>query len=287
MAGRAADARSGRGGRATRRGLLASLLLLLAGCIDESREQALGEEMAGSINSQIALIRNPLLNAYVSTLGTAIASVSGRPELDYRFYIVNSAGVNAFALPGGHIYVTRGLIERTRTGPELAGILAHEIGHVVQRHGVDKLQRHLRTGSLVNVMYDLTLRGEPEILRHNSVRLAGMLWTASHSREDEQEADRLAVAYLVEMGVDPAGVVSLFQHLLEEERSDSGHVEGWFSTHPLTTQRIAETREEIETELREESRRQTSPSDAPLRFTTYPAFLRVMSSLPPPPDVAE
>ncbi|MBW3627968.1 MAG: M48 family metalloprotease, partial [Gemmatimonadetes bacterium] len=80
--------------------------------------------MAATVNQQLALVRNPLLNAYVSSLGRAIAAVSGRPSLNYRFYIINSEAVNAFALPGGHIYVTRGLIARTRSGPELAGVLS-------------------------------------------------------------------------------------------------------------------------------------------------------------------
>ena len=254
----------------------------LSGCISEDQEQGLGNEMAATVNKQLALVRNPLLNAYVSSLGRAIAAVSARPGLDYQFYIINSEAVNAFALPGGHVYVTRGLIERTRSGPELAGVLAHEIGHVVQRHGVEKLQRHLRTGSLVNVLYSIILGGEPAMLKDNPLRLAGFLWTANHSREDENEADRLAVQYLARAGVDPRGMLTLLQSLLEVEQADSTTAaSAWFSSHPLTASRIAET----EAVIRADLPRVEQVDDAPeLKFASYPAFLRLIAALPPAPD---
>jgi predicted Zn-dependent protease len=238
--------------------------------------------MASTVNKQLALVRNPLLNAYVSSLGRALASVSDRPELDYQFYVINSEAVNAFALPGGHVYVTRGLIERTRSGPELAGILAHEIGHVVKRHGVEKLQRHLRTGSLVNVLYSIILGGEPAMLSQNALRLAGLLWTANHSREDEEEADRLAVEYLVRAGVDPRGMLTLLESLLEVEEADSTTAaSAWFSSHPLTSSRIQQT----EAVIREEAEQARQAERAPeMRFASYPAFLRLIAALPPAPD---
>lgn len=237
--------------------------------------------MAATVNAQIPFVRNPVLNAYVGSLGEAIAAVGGRPDLDYRFYIIDSQTVNAFALPGGHVYVTRGLLERTESGNELAGVLAHEIGHIVERHGVEKLERHLRTGSLVNVLYSVILGGEPAILRQNAIRLAGFLWNANHSREDEQEADRLAVEYLITAGVDPSGVVTLLENLLEGEVAGAASpATAWFSSHPLTAVRIAETREEIRADLLE------NPLPAPaqrMRITHYDAFLRLLASLPPSP----
>jgi beta-barrel assembly-enhancing protease len=262
-----------------------SALLLLPGCISEGKEQELGDGMAATVNQQLSLVRNPLLNAYVSSLGRAIAAVSGRPGLDYHFYIINSDAVNAFALPGGHVYITRGLIERTRSGPELAGVLAHEIGHVVRRHGVEKLQRHLRTGSLVNVLYSIILGGEPTLLHQNSLRLAGFLWTANHSREDEQEADKLAVQYLIRAGVDPRGMLSLLQSLLAVEQADSTTAaSAWFSSHPLTASRIVQTEAEIRDDLKDVHTVANAPA---LRFSSYPAFLRLIAALPPPPDAAD
>lgn len=259
------------------------LLILLSGCISEGQEQQIGDRMAGEINAQLPLVQDPLLNVYLMRLGESLAEVSGRPGLEYRFYLINSAMVNAFALPGGHIYVTRGLVERTRNGGELAGVLAHEIGHVAERHGVEKLQRYLRTGSLVSALYDVILGGEPSLLQQNPTRLAAMLWSAQHSREDEQEADRLAVKYLIEAGFNPMAIVSLLQSLLMEEQSQlSSPAEAWFSTHPLTADRIAETQKEIDDSGKDAGEGSRGPQR---RLTSYPAFLRRIASLPPPPDV--
>jgi beta-barrel assembly-enhancing protease len=255
------------------------LLLLTAGCISEEREQELGDAMAADINRQIPLVREPLLTHYVSTVGNSLARVSDRPALDYNFYIINSAMVNAFALPGGHIYVTRGLLERTETGKELAGVLAHEIGHVAARHGVQKLQRHLRTGSVVNMLYNLILGGEPALLRENSLQLAGIVWSATHSREDEQEADRLAVEYMGRAGLDPEGIVTLLETLLEDGVEDTSRIAAWFSTHPMTQERIDLAQAEIA---------QLEPGDSSpaleRRIASFPLFLRLLANLPPPPD---
>lgn len=229
--------------------LAVAAALTLTGCISEEREQEIGDTMASEVNPHLPIIEHPLVNAYLYSVGEKIGEVSGRPGVDYRFYLINTDAVNAFALPGGHVYLTRGLVERTETGPEFAGVLAHEIGHIAARHGVQKLQRHLRTGSLVNVLYNTILGGEPALLRENSLQLANVIWSAEHSREDEREADRLAVEYLVESGVDPDGVVSLLNTLLEEEQAHTdqfGRLETWLSTHPLTTERIAYARRSIE-----------------------------------------
>ena len=256
------------------------LLLLSSGCISEAREQEMGDEMAEDINRQIPLVNEPLLNHYVTTLGNSLTEVSDRPDLDYRFYIINSAMVNAFALPGGHTYITRGLLQRTETGKELAGVLAHEIGHVAARHGVQKLQRHLRTGSVVNMLYNVILGGEPELLRRNSLQLAGVVWSASHSREDEEEADRLAVEYLTRAGIDPEGIVTLLETLMEDGAEDTSRIAGWFSTHPMTSERIAVAQEEIALSQPEEA----TPPAIERRIASFPVFLRLLAALPPPPD---
>jgi predicted Zn-dependent protease len=242
---------SGMKRRARRLGLRLGILapLVLGGCISDEREEQIGSTMASEVNPHLPIIQDPLLNAYVQTVGRQIGKVSGRPDLEYTFYIVNTDVVNAFALPGGHVYLTRGLISRMESGPEFAGALAHEIGHVAARHGVQKLQRELRTGSLVSVLYNTILGGEPQLLRENSLQLADMIWTAEHSRRDEEEADRLAVRYLADAGVDPNGVVTLLETLLREEQADSSgfsRLETWFSSHPLTQDRISGAREAID-----------------------------------------
>ncbi len=251
----------------------------LAGCVSEETEQEIGDQIAAQINAQLPLVRDPVLNLYVTRVGRLIARHSDRPELHYHFYIVNSPGVNAFALPGGHIYINRGLIERTRNVSELAAVLAHEIGHVAARHGARMLERQLRTGSLISVLYRVILGGEPQILDQTALRLGSILWTASNSRKAEIEADELAVRYLIDSGVDPRGIVTFLNGLLKEEARNPRRNLEWFSTHPMTVDRITETNREILAEL------PTAPPGLARDIPSYPAFLERVRALPPPPMV--
>ncbi len=251
---------------------LVALLTGLSGCVNEQQEQELGDALSADLQEHLPIIQDPPLTEYVNGMAEQLALVSERPDLDYSIYIINSRMVNAFALPGGHIYVTRGLIEQTKTGEELAGVLAHEIGHVASRHGVQKLQRELRTGSLVGLLYNLFLGGEPELLRSQPLEMAGVLWSANHSREDEREADQLAVEYLVKSGVDPSGIITLFEQLLDQEPGEARVAQEWFSTHPLTASRIAEVKRRIaETDT---LNRETQS------FPAYGTFLRRLRAIP-------
>lgn len=261
------------------RALGAALLpaALLAGCVSEATEQQVGDQVAAQVNARLPLVRDPALLVYVNRIGRLIARNSDRPEVPYRFYIINSQAVNAFALPGGHIYVNRGLIERTDNVSELSAVLAHEIGHVAARHGARTLERQLRTGSLSSILYRTILGGEPEILDQTALRMGGALWTASHSRKAELEADELAVEYLIDSGVDPRGIVTFLNGLLREEASTARPTPEWFSTHPMTADRIARTRKDIRKELPE------APPRLARDIASYPAFLERLRSLPPSP----
>lgn len=252
-------------------------LALLAGCVSEETEQKLGDEVAAQVNATLPLVRDPALNLYVNQLGRLLARNSDRPDVPYRFYIVNSPAVNAFALPGGHIYVNRGLIERTDNVSELSAVLAHEVGHVAARHGARTLERQLRTGSMSSILYRVILGGEPEILDQTALQIGPALWTASHSRRAELEADRLAVGYLVQSGVDPRGIISFLTGLLRDETGSAREAPEWFSTHPMTEDRIARTRRDIRRELPE------APPRLAKDIASYPAFLERVRALPPSP----
>ena len=275
--------RRGTGVRARARTRLAGAMLalpLLAGCISEEREIALGNQIASNVNARVPLVRDVPLNLYVNELGRMLASKSARPDIQYRFYIVDTDAVNAFALPGGHVYVNRGMIERTENVSELAGVLAHEIAHVAARHGAKNLQRQMRTSSMSTLLYQ-TILGRKPLLDQQALKLGNQLWTAAHSRSDEQEADRLAVEYLLDTGVDPNGMITLFGQLLAEERMQPhGTASEWFGSHPNTRERISLTRARID-ELR--------PAHASGRLATnnasYAMFLRRLYDLPPPAPV--
>ena len=260
--------------RAARPAAALAAALLLGGCVTEQREVMIGNQIAAQVNAQVPLVQDVPLNLYVNDLGRMLAAKSQRPDLRYQFYIVDHPSLNAFALPGGHIYVNRGLIERTRDISELAGILAHEIGHVAARHGAENLQRQMRTRSMASVMYQIVLNRRP-MLDQEALDLGGALWQAQNSRADEAEADRLAVDYLVRSGVDPRGMLSLFSALWEEEQHLPGSEQvSWFSTHPNTAARMEATRVQI--------RGLAAPARPLARNNdSYAAFLRRLGEQPP------
>jgi beta-barrel assembly-enhancing protease len=260
--------------------ILLSVLLAgaLAGCVSDEQEQRLGDAIAGDINQQIPLVRDPLTVLYLNQLGLRIAGESERPEVPYRFYIINSSIINAFALPGGHIYVTRGLIERTDNAAELSAVLAHEIGHVAARHGAQALERELRTGSAMSMLWELFFRREPAILEQRALQLGGRLWFATHSRRAEREADRLAIRYMIRSGIDPEGMLSMLEGLLHEEQQEQHQTVEWFSTHPTTEERLRTLRRKVD------GLADDLPDDLIDDVASYSAFRQRVSMLPPPPE---
>jgi beta-barrel assembly-enhancing protease len=203
----------------------------------------MGAEYAAQINRQLPLVNDAAINNYVNNLGRSIAQ-QGNRGLQYRFYVVNAAQVNAFAVPGGHVYLNRGLIERARNMSELAGVLAHEIAHVEHRHGIDQMERAQGANLALTAAYVLLGRA-PTGIEEAAIGVGGQLYFARHSREAENEADASAVGLLVRARIDPNGLTSFFNVLLSEQQRQPGSVEQWFSTHPLTTDRVANTQRMI------------------------------------------
>jgi beta-barrel assembly-enhancing protease len=217
----------------------------VAGCgISTQQEMEMGAQYSAEINRQLPLVNDAAVNNYINTLGRNIAA-RGQRQLPYRFYVVNAPQVNAFAVPGGHIYVNRGLVERTRNMSELAGVLAHEIAHVEHRHGIDQMERAQGANLALTAAYVLLGRA-PSGVEQAAIGVGGQLYFARHSREAENEADAAAVGLLVRSGIDPRGLPTFFNVLLEEQRRQPGAVEQWFSTHPLTTDRVASTQAMID-----------------------------------------
>lgn len=228
---------------AQRAGLVAALggTAVVGGCasaasISPQQEAQLGAQYAAEINQQLPIVQNSAVHSYINELGRSIASRVD-PRLNYTFYVVNSDQVNAFAVPGGYIYVNRGLIERAESMSELAGVLGHEIGHVVERHGLEQMARQQNTALGVNLAYILLGR-QPGAVEQVAIQGGASAFFASHSRADENQADEVAVQYMVQSGIDPQGIVTMFQRLIDEQQRQPSAVEQWFSTHPLTQDRI-------------------------------------------------
>jgi predicted Zn-dependent protease len=214
------------------------LSLVAAGCaISRQQEIAMGTDYARQINAQLPIVRDAEVNRYIGLLGDSIARIAGGEGLDWQFYVVDSKEVNAFAVPGGFIYVNRGLIERTTKMSQLAGVLGHEIGHVIERHSVKQMEAANRAN--VGLTVGCILTGFCDNGAVNAgVNVAGSLVFAKFGRDDEREADRVGFEYLVRAGIDPRGIPEMFRILVEERNRRPDAVAGWFSTHPMEEERI-------------------------------------------------
>lgn len=220
----------------------AVLLLLLAGCtISEKREIAIGRDQAEQVDQQLPLVTDPVVVDYVQSLGERLAARTSRPDLPWRFSVVDTKDINAFALPGGFIYVNRGLIESADDMDELAGALGHEIGHVVRRHSVQQIERAGGAKLGIAIVCEVTSACDSRTTRL-AIDIGGAAWLSHYSRAAEAQADSEAIANVVRAGIDPDGIPRLFQVLLETRRSQPNVVSTFFASHPIEEDRIDQTR---------------------------------------------
>jgi predicted Zn-dependent protease len=210
---------------------------LTACAISQQQEVQMGQEYAQQINAQLPIVQDPEINRYVNVLGDSIARLTNRRDLDWQFFIVDSKEVNAFAVPGGFVYVNRGLIERADQMDELAGVLGHEIGHVVRRHTVKQMEKAQGANVGVTLACVLTSICNSQVAGA-AINVVGGAVFARFSRQDEAEADQEGFNNVVRAGVSPVGMVTMFRKLLEERKARPGSVESMFLTHPLEEDRI-------------------------------------------------
>ncbi|MFC1885072.1 M48 family metalloprotease [Thermodesulfobacteriota bacterium] len=198
--------------------------------LSEEDEAKLGSKTDKEIVKQYGLYEDKELTPYVSGLGQKLAKVSHRPNLDYKFKVMDSAVVNAFAVPGGYVYLTRGILASLNNEAELAGVLGHELGHITARHSAKQYSRAqvaqigLGLGSILSEAF----RNYAGVLQAG----VGMLFL-SFSRDNEREADDLGVEYSSKVGYDSSQMAEFFKTL--ERMNPGSHqsgLPGWFSTHP-------------------------------------------------------
>lgn len=254
--------------RHTLPGLLA-LIALLAGCatnpvtgdrdlvlMSEQREIALGREMHPQVLEQMGRYEAPELQAYVQQVGERLAADSHRPDLIYRFTVLDSPDVNAFALPGGYIYITRGLLAYLNSEAELAAVLGHEIGHVTARHTVRQHSAATVTGILASVIAGSAgVQGAGDL-----ANIAGTAIIRGYGREHELEADRLGAEYLARTGYAPGAMLEVIEvlkdqeqfeiKLAEEEGREPRVYHGLFATHPSNDKRLQEVVHAAESQTR-------------------------------------
>lgn len=215
--------------------------------LGDDLEVALSASFAEEVVGTSPILGDTLVANYVNALGQRIATASKRPELAYSFTVIDSRVVNAFTVGGGKVFVYRGLIEQMGDEAELAGVLAHEIGHVVGKHTAVQLTNNLIMQGIV--------AGSGELLGGNNAKRREIIQQAGgviayfrglkYSRDDEREADFLATYNLYQLGYDPRAMISVFETLRRAAGGDPSKFEVFFQTHPSCAERIENTDAEL------------------------------------------
>ncbi len=252
--------------------LAASLVVMTAGCgtatknpvtgqtertvMDEQAEIAEGAKAHEQILKEYGVLQNPRLQAYVNDVGQKLAKQSHRANLKWTFTVLDNPEVNAFALPGGYVYVTRGIMAYMGSEADLAGVLGHEIGHVTARHGAQRATRQQRAGAgvvaatVLGVLAEVAgVGGAAQAAQQVSQSVAAG-YVASYSRDQELQADKLGAEYLSRVNYDPRNMIDVIGVLKNQERFaiDAAKAEGrqvsegtnWLASHPSNDQRLAD-----------------------------------------------
>ncbi len=237
-------------------GLLGFWVIGLSGCATEynlatqqeewifystEREVRMGESIARAVEEEYELADDPLVQKRVEDIGKRIALVCDRKEIDYHFKAIEDEEVNAFALPGGFIYVNSGLIDKVDNDDELACVLAHEVGHIVARHSIKKLQAMMGYNFLRILMAQAPESGK--VVTGADIAFTQIM--LGYSREDELLADQLGTRYAKRAGFNPEGMISLLEKLQEINRRRPLRPISYFKTHPYVPDRIRAVKQEL------------------------------------------
>jgi predicted Zn-dependent protease len=232
------------------------LLLALAACarnpvtgkrelslVSKGDEVAIGQQAAKDVQQSIGLVASPQLQQYVANVGMPMAKRSERPELPWTFQVVDDPTVNAFALPGGPIFVTRGILAHLNSEAELAAVLGHEIGHITAKHSVKQISK----AQLAQLGLGVGAIIEPDLAKYGQLAAAGLqLLFLKYGRDAENQADELGFGYMLEQGYDAREMTDVFVALGKAgEASGAGRLPTWLSTHPNPEDRLEKTRERL------------------------------------------
>lgn len=233
---------------------LSALLVYFCGCvtvynpaterqetyfINDEAEVKIGNNIAQSVKKDVTLVTDKGRIAHLVKIGLTLVAVSDRDYLNYKFHIVEDEGMNAFALPGGYIFVNSGLIEKT-SEDELAFVIAHEIGHIAARHSIKKLQASLGMSIILGVAMQTV---KTDIIK-NAVDIVYNVVALGYSRSDEFLADALAVKYTRKAGYDPHAGITLMEKLHKDSKNEFTLT--FLRSHPPPEQRIAAIEQKIQ-----------------------------------------
>ncbi|MBI2187002.1 MAG: M48 family metalloprotease [Acidobacteria bacterium] len=236
------------------------------------QELVLGQIFAEQVDQQYPLLHDPVLTWYVNLRGRQFADRSPRNNLPYFFRVIDSPEINAFAIPGGHIYLNLGVLQVADEEGELLGILAHEIGHIVGRHSAKQIVKQQWASILMTTARGAYYNPYADL----AANLFGELGFLKMTRDAEREADQIGFQLMIDAGYDPVYMIAMFEKLQQRYKEQPGLLEKLFLTHPPTDERIANLKTQLIATRPPEGLRVTSPEFQETR-------LRVRDRYPAPP----
>jgi predicted Zn-dependent protease len=218
--------------------------------LSESQEVEMGQQAKQEVAQTMGLYHDPRLETYIADLGKPLAANSGRPQLPFSYQIVEDASVNAFALPGGPIFLTRGILGHLNSEAELVAVMGHETGHVSARHVANQMSK----AQLAQIGLGVASIVSPTMAQLAQVAGAGLqLLFLQFSRTDETQADEMGFRFMTKAGYDPRQMIGLFQMLdglSVESAGGGGKLPEWMQTHPIPEHRLEATQERLKNELK-------------------------------------
>ena len=205
--------------------------------VDEKQEVEIGSGVASNLLGAAPLMPDAHVQKYVNQVGRWVAQQSERPNLDWHFGVLESNDVNAFATPGGYVFITKGLLLNMKSEAELAGVLAHEIGHVLKKHHLKAIQKNAQVGLLADALSIATQSSKNTEALNKIAGVGTELYARGLDKEDEFEADRIGVVLAARAGYDPYGLPLVLQTLANINPQDSA-LALMFKTHPAPTARL-------------------------------------------------
>jgi predicted Zn-dependent protease len=226
--------------------VLMGIALALSGCKgtiwSKQDEVRIGKEVSLEVEKAYKLDPNPAHQQRVQLIGQRLVAVAKVEPYDYTFKVLDSDEINAFALPGGPVYVMRGLLEMVENDDELACVMGHELAHINRRHAAKQVTR----GTWASILIAFGTRGKVRDIAEISAALLQL----KYSRNQEYEADRLGIEYAYQAGYDPHGLIRFFQKLQAKQKEGDKGILANLRTHPLTENRIQRAMQHIEKIIR-------------------------------------
>lgn len=207
--------------------------------VSVSDEIAIGKQAQVEIRRKTPELTDPTVGAYISRIGLQIAAHARGARYPYSFSVANYREINAFALPGGPVWINRGAVQAAKTEAQLAAVLAHEVAHIAQRHSAQQLSNEMMTNLGLNLLGALLGNSGGAAAANIAARYVASGAFLKFSRDDERDADRVGAQILARSGWDPHGMVELLQAIREQEKRDPRSVDVFLSDHPSSAERIA------------------------------------------------